>query len=116
MITTTRSRECKEGWGGRRRNYICIECHTKFQVDTLSPLPQIERVCPNCRERTYIYTFTNTRTGRDKQIRASDVELATLRAWGISPHLTFKITQPHPTPAIKGGDYEERSKLEEMGE
>lgn len=91
MINTSRCREKTEGWLGRRRNFICSECHQKFQTDTLNPLPEIDRVCFTCRVRTYVYTFTNTKTGRDKQVRASNVELATLRAWRISPNLTFKI-------------------------
>lgn len=91
MITNTRCREYREGWLGRRRMYRCSECHNKFQVDTLNPLPQIEHVCLDCRKRTNVYTFTNKRTGKDMQIRASDAELATLRAWEISHNLTFKI-------------------------
>jgi len=90
---TTMSREYKEGCLGRRRSYSCRECGIKFQVDTLGSLPEIERACPKCRERTYVYTFINKKTGRDLQVRASDVELATLRAFKINRNLTFKIPQ-----------------------
>lgn len=88
---TTRSRQHREGWLGRKKNYICRECHQPFQVDTLNPLPEIDRVCPDCRQRTYVYTFTNPKDGKDVPIRASNVELATLRAHHINPSLTFKI-------------------------
>ncbi len=43
-----RSRQCKEGWLGRRRTYICHHCGRKFQVDTLEPLPKDRRVCGAC--------------------------------------------------------------------
>lgn len=91
-IPTTRSREFREGWRGRRRNYKCRECSATFQVDTLNPLPEIDRVCPACRERTYVYTFVNRKTGKEQQIRAADITLATLRAWDINRDLSFKPT------------------------
>ncbi len=91
MKNISRCRERIEGWLGRKRNYTCQECKVKFQTDTLSPLPIIDRVCPSCKSRTYIYTFTDKQTGEDKQIRASNAELATLRAWKINPNLTFKL-------------------------
>ena len=90
---TTRSREYREGCKGRRRTYTCTECAKSFQEDRLSPLPEIDRVCPLCRINTHIYIFTNQRSGKDVQVRASNVELATLRAMDISPNLTFKIPQ-----------------------
>ncbi len=91
---TTRCREYREGWLGRRRSYTCRECGIKFEEDKLSPLPEIDRVCPDCRKRTYVYTFVNKRSGKELLIRASDAELATVRAWKISPNLTFKVPQP----------------------
>lgn len=87
---TTRNREFRQGWIGRRRNYTCRECAIKFQVDTLGSWPEIDRVCPECRRRTRVYTFVNPKNGREVQVRASDAELATLRAWRINPNLTFK--------------------------
>ncbi len=89
----TRSREYREEELGRKRNYICRECHANFQIDILNSLPEIDRVCPDCRNRTYVYTFTNKGTGKDTQIRASDVTLATLRAWKINNNLTFKMPE-----------------------
>lgn len=94
MINTSRCRQKAEGWLGRRKTYTCTECREQFQADTLNPLPEIDRVCPYCKKNTYAYTFTNVKTGKDKQVRASDAELATLRAWQISPNLTFKVPQP----------------------
>ncbi len=91
MKNTSRCREKIEGWNGRKRNYICRECGVTFQVDTLASLPIIDRVCPDCKSRTCIYTFTDKQTEEDKEIRAPDVELATLRAWKINPNLTFKL-------------------------
>lgn len=89
MKQTTRTREYKEGWRGRRRTYHCTECNDKFQVDTLNPLPHIDKVCPVCRIITGVYTFVNNR-GKETLIRARDSELATLRAWSKNPNLTFK--------------------------
>lgn len=94
--TTTRSREYRQGWLGRKRNYLCRECGVKFQVDTSGSLPEIDRVCPKCGERTYVYTFVDKRNGKEKQVRASNVQLATVRAWKTNPKLTFKI------PKLKG--------------
>jgi len=96
---TTRCREYTEGWLGRRRNYVCRECHAKFQVDTLGSLPEVDKACPDCRRRTCVFTFISKKTGRETQIRASDVELATLRAKHISKNLTFKIPQPERSEA-----------------
>ncbi len=45
----SRSRRAREGWAGRRRNYKCRKCGSKFQVDTRSPLPEDARLCRNCR-------------------------------------------------------------------
>ena len=56
---TTRSREYVEGWKGRRRSYHCTECNEKFQVDTLNPLPVIDRACSMCKALTSIYVFMN---------------------------------------------------------
>lgn len=89
---TTRSREYKEGWLGRRRTYHCTECNDKFQVDTLHSLPKIDRVCPVCRLITSAYTFVNKR-GKEVLVRASNAELATLRAWNKDHTLTFKVPQ-----------------------
>ena len=50
MQTTTRTREYREGWLGRRRNYRCRQCGSKFQVDTRYSLPEKERICPECME------------------------------------------------------------------
>lgn len=91
---TTRNREYREGWLGRRRTYQCRECGIKFQTDILNPLPEIDRVCPDCRKRTMVFTFVNKNTGKEKQVRAGDVELATLKAWKINCNLTFKVPQP----------------------
>lgn len=94
MQNTSRCREKTEGWLGRRRTYTCTECSAKFQTDTLNPLPEIDRVCPDCKQHTYVFTFTNLKTGKDKQVRAYSAELATLRAWQIDPNFTFKVPQP----------------------
>lgn len=90
---TTRCREYREGWLGRRRTYYCVECQKLIHVDTLNPIPKIDRVCSECRMSTSVYTFVNKRSGKELQIRAHDAELATLRAWKISTNLTFKIPQ-----------------------
>ena len=96
MINLSRCREKVEGWRGRKRTYKCIECQTKFQVDTLEPLPKHERLCTYCNTHTSLYIFIDKNTGKEKQIRASSPELATLRAWDINPNLTVKIPQEHP--------------------
>lgn len=49
MQPITRTREYREGWLGRRRNYRCRGCGEKFQVDTKSPLPEKDRLCSECR-------------------------------------------------------------------
>ncbi len=92
MDRPTRRREYKEGWLGRKRTYHCTECNSKFQVDTLNALPKIDRVCPSCRIITTVFTFVDN---KDKEvlIRASNSELATLRAWGKNCPLTFKAPQ-----------------------
>lgn len=46
---TTRSREYREGWKGRKRIYRCRSCGSKFQVDTLKPLPIKDRICEQCK-------------------------------------------------------------------
>lgn len=87
---------CKEKVGGnlgRRRTYHCSECNADIQVDTLHPLPKIDRVCSECSLSTGVYIFVNNRSGKEQQIRAHNAELATLRAWKISPNLTFKVPQ-----------------------
>ncbi len=94
MKNISRCREKMEGSLGRRRTYTCRECNARFQEDRLSPLPVLDRVCPMCRINTNVYTFTNQGVGKDSQVRASNVEIATLRAWEINPNLTFKIPQP----------------------
>lgn len=93
MQNQSRCREKVEGWTGRRRSYTCRECNISFQIDTLKSLPEIDRVCPDCRERTSVYTFVDKQTGKDVLIRAGDAELATLRAWRRNPKLTFKVPQ-----------------------
>lgn len=45
---TTRSREYREAWKGRRRTYGCRGCGEKFQVDTLDPVPEKARYCSEC--------------------------------------------------------------------
>ena len=46
----SRSRSAREGgWLGVKRNYRCRKCDARFQVDTLNPLPEDERLCPDCR-------------------------------------------------------------------
>ena len=45
---TTRSRDYREGWLGRRRTYKCRTCGEKFQVDTLGPLTEKDRHCHAC--------------------------------------------------------------------
>ena len=90
MNPTTRTREYTGAWLGRRRSYHCTECNEKFRVDTLNSLALIDRVCPGCRIRTTVYTFVDQK-GKEVLIRASDSELATLRAWDKNRHLTFKI-------------------------
>lgn len=94
MINTSRCREKDEGWLGRRRTYTCPKCKARFQEDETTLLPNIDRFCPDCKKNTYIYTFINKRTGKDTQIRATDSEMATLKAWRISSNLTFKVPQP----------------------
>lgn len=94
MKNYSRCREKMEGRLGRRRTYRCIECNKIIQIDTLNPLPEIDRVCLYCRMSTSVYVFVNKRSGKELQIRAHDAELATLRAWEISTNLTFKVPQP----------------------
>lgn len=94
MLDKSCCREKTEGWKGRRRTYKCRECGNKFQVDTLNPLPEKDKLCPTCKPRTHIYTFVNPITGRTVPIRATDAELATVRAWRLNPNLTFQIPQP----------------------
>jgi len=47
MRNESRSRECQEGWTGRRRNYRCIFCGDKFQHDG-GRLPEKARICDSC--------------------------------------------------------------------
>lgn len=47
MRTTTRCREYREGWLGRRRNYLCRVCGDKFQHDGFQ-LPEKARICDTC--------------------------------------------------------------------
>ena len=93
MQNLSQCREKTEGWLGRKRTYICRQCHLKFQVDRLAPLPKNERICHHCKDG-YPFTFTAKQTGQDVVVKASDSELATLRAWQINPNLTFKVPQP----------------------
>ena len=83
-----------EGRIGRNRAYTCTVCGKEFQVFTINPLPIIDQACPQCKDSTYRYTFTSKLSGKDTLIRARGVELATLKAFQISPNLTFKIPQP----------------------
>lgn len=48
---TTRCREYREGRISRRRTYRCRQCPNKFQVDTLKPLPEYDRICPECKTK-----------------------------------------------------------------
>lgn len=89
MNNTSRCREKIEGRISRRRTYRCRTCNSHFQVDSLHALDEANRICPDC--RGYVYTFTDKRTGEEQEIRASNIELATLRAWRINPNLTFKV-------------------------
>ncbi len=98
MQDQSQCRERTEGWIGRRRTYICRECHNKFRVDRVTPLPQKERICLDCKEG-HNYVFTDRQTNQETHIKASDAELATLRAWKANPNLTFKIPQPKLTEA-----------------
>ena len=93
MQNTSRCREKVEGWRGRRRTYKCMECQTKLHVDTLNPLPKDNRLCDYCQRHTFLYTFVNKKTGKERQVRASSVELATLRAWDINSNLTIKMSE-----------------------
>jgi rubrerythrin len=52
---TTQSREYRENWQGRRRTYRCRSCFGKFRVDTVSALPEKERICPICKSKGYNY-------------------------------------------------------------
>lgn len=47
MISNSRCRERREGWLGRRRNYLCRKCGQKFQHDG-GRLPERARLCPDC--------------------------------------------------------------------
>ena len=47
MQPTNRTREYREGWTGRRRNYSCIFCGDKFQHDG-GQLPKKARICVSC--------------------------------------------------------------------
>jgi len=48
MRISTRSREYREGWTGRKRWYICRVCGKKFQHDG-GQLPAQSRICLTCR-------------------------------------------------------------------
>lgn len=50
MRSNCRSREYREGWIGRRRNYRCRRCGKKYQVDTRDPVPEKLRICPVCQQ------------------------------------------------------------------
>ncbi len=89
-MITSRSRQCREGWLGRRRTYKCRQCGAKIHVDTLHPLPVKERICNSCKYE-HPYIFVDKNTGEEQVVRAYDVELAALRAWEINPNLTFKV-------------------------
>ena len=91
MIPTTRTREYREGKISRRRTYKCLECKRKFQVDTLNPLPDIDKYCHDCKLSTVLYTFISKTTGKTYQTRCIDQELATLRAWKVDPALELNI-------------------------
>ncbi len=97
MINYSQCKEKMNGSLGRWRTYHCTECRQEITVETLNPLPKIEQCCSNCKSNTGIYTFINKRSSKELQIRASNAELATLRAFAISPNLTFKIPQPNET-------------------
>ena len=52
MRPQTRSRIYREGRTSRRRTYTCRRkgCGRKFQVDTLKPIPERERICGHCHQ------------------------------------------------------------------
>lgn len=52
----SRARRAKEGgWMGRRRWYRCRKCDKHFMVDTGKPLPEEDRLCPECRGNIQIH-------------------------------------------------------------
>ena len=93
MQNLSRCKEKISGQIGRRRTYTCTECHLEFQEELMNPLPEKGRICRHCRYG-YSYTFTDKETGQDIVVKATDSELATMRAWKINPNLTFKMTRP----------------------
>lgn len=103
---TTKSRQYTEGWQGRRRTYQCRECLDKFQVDTLKPLAEVNRVCPSCRLVTQVFIFKDRRTDKERAIRAPNAEIATLRAWRINRNLSFEVPQPIAQEEYNRGIYE----------
>lgn len=72
------------------RTYECTECHNNFQKKSILPLPRNKRICQECLRTVPVFKFIDKITGKTVPVRAGDVELATLRAWRISPNLTFK--------------------------
>lgn len=69
MRTTTRCREYREGWLGRRRNYLCRKCGNKFQVDTRNPLPESDRICPSCVKAVrWCHRLESTRPARSNTL------------------------------------------------
>ncbi len=62
----SRSRCAREGgWLGRKRIYRCRKCDSRFQVDTLNPLPEEDRICPSCKsEALPILTAMSNTTWR----------------------------------------------------
>ncbi len=91
MQINSRCRERAEGRKSRRRTYRCRQCHLKFQVDTLRPLPERDRVCRICKPE-YPYPFVDKQTGEETQISATSAEVSTLRAWKQNRNLTFRVT------------------------
>lgn len=55
MHNASRCREKIEGRIGRYRIYTCRVpgCGKKFRAFTLNPLPEKDRICPDCREEKY---------------------------------------------------------------
>ena len=93
MLKSSRCRETKDGWRGRRRTYICRICGQKLQVDTLNPLPEKERTCHLCKSPgKYPFPFIDKVTKENQIVHASNAELATLKAYELNPNLTFDTT------------------------
>jgi len=102
MNPETRTREYREGKISRRRIYKCLICGEKFQVDTLNPLPDIEKYCHDCKLSTTLYTFICKNTGEIFQTRCRDMELATLLAWKVDRGMERITKKPQLIDAALG--------------